>query len=81
MLGTFVARMVRLKGLVNSMSGLAGHLSRVGELPRMVIPWAVAAVCGGLIGSWLGSRKLGNPVIRRLLAGVLVVAGVKMVLV
>lgn len=39
---------------------------------------AVAAVAGGLIGSWLGSRRLGSPAFRRLLGVVLVIAAAKM---
>jgi uncharacterized membrane protein YfcA len=35
---------------------------------------------GGLIGSWLGSRRLGGTTLRRLLAGVLVIAGLKLML-
>jgi uncharacterized protein len=35
---------------------------------------------GGWIGSEYGSRRLGNRILRRLLAVVLVIAGVKMLL-
>ena len=64
--------------LVNSISGIAGYWSKERSLPHTVPIWAVAAVIGGLIGSYLGSRRLANPTIRRLLAVVLVIAGVKL---
>jgi uncharacterized membrane protein YfcA len=42
--------------------------------------WAFAAGVGGLIGSELGSRKLQSTGIRRALAAVLVIAGLKLML-
>jgi uncharacterized membrane protein YfcA len=42
--------------------------------------WAVAAIAGGLIGAEYGSRRLANPAIKKLLALVLAIAGVKMIL-
>jgi hypothetical protein len=66
--------------LVNSVSGLLGHLSSVRSLPREIGVLAGAALVGGFIGSTLGSRRLPNPVLRRLLAVVLVVAAAKLAL-
>ena len=66
--------------LANSIAGLAGHLSAVKYVPHDVSWWALAALLGGLIGASLGSRYFANLVIRRLLALVLVVAGLKMIL-
>jgi len=66
--------------LVNSASGLLGHLASVAKVPREIVWWAPAALIGGLIGSELGSRRLAPMTMRRLLAVVLVVAGVKMLL-
>ncbi len=34
---------------------------------------------GGLVGSELGARRLGTPALRKLLAVVLVVAGLKLI--
>jgi uncharacterized membrane protein YfcA len=69
--------------LVNSISGLAGQV-RSGQLqtlkenlPQLSL-WLAAAIAGGLIGSWLGARRLPNPAIRALLAIVLIIAGIKM---
>lgn len=64
--------------LVNSISGLLGHLSSVRSLPREIAVLAGVALAGGLIGSTLGSRKLPSPVLRRLLAVVLVTASAKL---
>jgi len=64
--------------LVNSISGLFGFLTKSPSLPNGLIWFALAAVMGGLIGAEYGSRKLANPVIRKILALVLVFAGSKM---
>ncbi|TAK16527.1 MAG: sulfite exporter TauE/SafE family protein [Acidobacteria bacterium] len=65
--------------LVNSAAGLAGNPGSLGHLPAELPLWATAAVVGGLIGADLGSRRIGTPTFRRLLAAVLVVAGVKLI--
>ena len=67
--------------LVNSASGLAGHMLSTQQWPSMVLPLMAAAAIGGLIGSTLGSRRFEPLLIRRLLAVVLVIAGVKLLLV
>lgn len=67
--------------LVNSIAGIAGHVSSVKFLPDVIYPWAFAAVLGGLIGSHLGSRRFVNATLYRLLAAVLVIAGAKLMLV
>ncbi len=66
--------------LVNSASGLFGHWESVKSLPPQILWWAPAALVGGLIGSELGSRRLTPLTMRRLLAAVLVVAGLKLLL-
>ncbi len=66
--------------LVNSIAGTVGLLTRPVVLPAMLPLWAAAAIVGGLLGSELGSRRLGNPTLRRLLAVVLVIAGGKLML-
>jgi uncharacterized membrane protein YfcA len=67
--------------LVNSIAGLLGNFSGVQTLPYALPYFALAAIAGGIIGSEFGSRRLASVTIRRLLAVVLVVAGVKMILV
>lgn len=64
--------------LANSISGLLGHLSSVRSLPREIGALAGVALVGGFIGSTLGSRRLPSPVLRRLLAVVLLVAAGKL---
>ena len=66
--------------LVNSVAGLAGHLSSLSNLPANLPLLAAAAAIGGWIGSGYGSRRLPPPQLRWLLAAVLVVAGLKLVL-
>ncbi len=66
--------------LVNSIAGLGGHLASLGQVPGAIRIWAVAALVGGLIGSRAGSRYLGTPTLRRVLAAVLIIAGAKLVL-
>jgi len=66
--------------LVNSAAGLLGHLASVKNIPHEIIWWSPAALAGGLIGAELGSRRLAPMTMRRLLATVLVVAGVKLLL-
>lgn len=65
--------------LVNSLAGLAGNPGSLEHLPAQMPLWAAAAVVGGLIGSELGSRRLGTPVFRKLLGIVLLVAGAKLI--
>ena len=65
--------------LVNSISGLIGILIKSPILPRALPYWVLAAVLGGLIGAEYGSRRLANPIIRMLLALVLLLAGSKMI--
>ncbi len=71
--------------LVNSAAGLLGQLRHdqwqtFKSTPHAIFWWAPAALLGGIIGSELGSRRLTPLVMRRLLATVLVVAGLKMLL-
>ncbi|TNF33067.1 MAG: sulfite exporter TauE/SafE family protein [Gammaproteobacteria bacterium] len=66
--------------LVNSLAGLAGVLMKHPVIPDALPLWGLAAVLGGWLGAEYGSRRLGSPAIRRVLAIVLVIAGAKMVL-
>ncbi len=64
--------------LVNSIAGLAGARVGIADFPPSVGVWAGAVLAGGLLGSWLGSRKLEVVHIRRLLGIVLLVAALKL---
>lgn len=66
--------------LLNSTSGLGGHLLATGTLPGVAAPLAAAVVVGGAAGAWLGSRRLPQTTIKRMLAVVLAIAGTKMVM-
>lgn len=66
--------------LVNSIAGILGLMTRSVSFPAMLPYWAVAALLGGLVGSELGSRRLGNPMLRGLLSLVLVIAALKLML-
>ncbi len=68
---------------VNSAAGLAGQYydGKLSGLPNEVWIWITAAVVGGLIGSTLGSKKFDSITLRRVLAVVLLFAGVKLILV
>jgi uncharacterized membrane protein YfcA len=69
--------------LVNSAAGLVGQYQRgaLDGLPNEVWIWIAAAAVGGLIGSTLGSTKFDSITMRRILATVLLFAGVKLILV
>ena len=64
--------------LANSLSGLGGHLAAGKPVPEALPSWCVAVVLGSLIGSTLGSRVFGSPTLRRVLAGVLLIAAGKL---
>jgi len=65
--------------LVNSLSGLAGYARSGRGLPDVAWPLAAAVAAGGFIGARLGSQHLPVRGITALLAGVLVIAGAKLV--
>lgn len=64
--------------LVNSTAGLAGTVSGTGRFPSFALVLVAAAGLGGAAGSRLGSRHLEPAMIKRLLATVLLIAGVKL---
>ena len=65
--------------LVNSISGFAGNFSATKSLPPFIIPLLVAAALGGSLGSYFGSRRIQSATIKRLLALVLFIAGLKLI--
>jgi uncharacterized membrane protein YfcA len=66
---------------VNSAAGLAGNYAQVSVLPSAAWFWILAAIAGGLVGSLLGAKKFNSIVLRRVLAGVLLFAAVKLIFV
>jgi uncharacterized membrane protein YfcA len=68
--------------LVNSIAGLAaGFTVKSATLPAHIWILAGAVLVGGWFGAEYGSRRFANPMVRRILAVVLALAGGKMVLV
>ena len=67
--------------LVNSISGLAGHLTAINQVDYNIIYWIIAVIIGGLTGSYLGTAKLQNKIIIACLFLVLMTAGLKFVFV
>lgn len=65
--------------LVNSIAGLLGNLSNSRDLPTYALPLVGAVLVGGGTGSYLGSRRFEPAQIKRLLALVLLIAGVKLI--
>jgi hypothetical protein len=68
--------------LVNSIAGLAAvMIAKSAALPAYVWILAPAVIIGGWLGAEYGSRRFANPVVRRVLAVVLALAGAKMLFV
>ena len=68
--------------LVNSLAGLAAvFAAKSAALPAYVWILFPAVLAGGWLGAEYGSKRFANPVVRRVLAVVLALAGGKMVLV
>ena len=66
--------------LVNSIAGLAAIvLAKSAALPSYVWVLVPAVIVGGWLGAEYGSRRFANPVVRRVLAVVLALAGRKMI--
>lgn len=65
---------------VNSAAGLLGHLSRGVTIEPQAFTLIGVALVGGLLGGYLGSIKLNNLVLKRVLAFVLIIACAKLFL-
>ena len=63
---------------VNSAAGLIGQLSSGYKISSQAFILVAIALVGGYIGSYYGSKKLNNKLLRYLLACVLVIASVKL---
>lgn len=66
--------------LANSVAGLAGQAQKGLALPPETPYLLAAAGLGGLLGSTLGAWRFGGLTLRRVLAGVLLLAGGKLIL-
>jgi len=65
--------------LLNSIAGLAGFVTTNQTWPVGIPVLVIAAVIGGLVGSELGVRRLAPVKLRKALAIVLAIAGIKMI--
>jgi uncharacterized membrane protein YfcA len=65
--------------LANSIAGILGLVTKGATFPYQLPYWTVAAVLGGLLGAELGSRRFNSPTLRKMLAVVLVIAGLKLI--
>jgi Predicted permeases len=66
---------------VNSASGLVGQLSIGVSLNYQSFVLVAIAIVGGILGGYIGSKKINNQRLRYILAFVLVLASVKLILV
>ena len=65
--------------LANSTAGLAGNLLATHTVPSVAGAFAATAILGGTLGSYFGSRRFDPVAVKRLLAVVLIIAGLKLV--
>ncbi|OZA05438.1 MAG: hypothetical protein B7X95_06465 [Methylophilaceae bacterium 17-44-8] len=65
--------------LLNSISGLAGNIAATKSLPPYIISMLIAVALGGGLGAYVGSRRIQSPAIKKLLAVVLLIAGLKLI--
>jgi uncharacterized protein len=65
--------------LVNSASGLLGHMNTVQNIPSVSIFITAVAFFGGIAGSTLGSRRLPVNVIQKVLSTALMIAAGKLI--
>jgi len=66
--------------LANSCSGLLGYVHGSHTVPAYAFNFALTAVAGGLVGSYLGSRQLPILGVQKILSLVLMIAGYKVLL-
>jgi uncharacterized protein len=63
---------------VNSAAGLTGQLSGGAKISSQSFVLVVVALIGGFVGSYYGSKKFDNTLLRYLLAFVLTIASIKL---
>lgn len=65
--------------LMNSISGLAGNISATRALPPYILSMLIAVALGGALGAYMGSQRIESAIIKKLLAVVLLIAGLKLI--
>jgi len=63
---------------LNSLAGLSGHIIAGMAVSPKIIPWIVAVMVGGLLGSWTGGFKLSASQLKYLITTVLIIASIKL---
>ena len=63
---------------VNSISGLVSLVTKGIHVAPEIYLWIAIAVAGGIAGSWFGSKKFENTLLKKILAVVLLIASVKL---
>ena len=63
---------------VNSAAGLVGQMSSGVEISSQAFILVAIAIVGGFLGSYYGSRKFNNSLLRYVLAFVLIIASIKL---
>lgn len=74
-----VAGITALFILVNSLSGLLGHISSINYIDRYSVFYVGAVILGGLTGSYYGSKKFNTRIIIYCLFIILMSAGLKFI--
>jgi hypothetical protein len=65
--------------LVNSIAGLAGHITGISHIDFNIVFWVFAVIIGGMTGSYFGTIRFNNRLILIILSLVLLSAGLKFV--
>jgi hypothetical protein len=65
--------------LMNSISGLAGNIAATKALPPYILSMLIAVALGGALGAYMGSQRIESAIIKKLLAVVLLIAGLKLI--
>jgi uncharacterized protein len=63
---------------VNSAAGLMGMNVDIASLDQGLLTWVLAAMVGGILGSWVGARRAPEPRLRQALGVVLLLASLKL---
>ena len=64
--------------LFNSIAGLLGNLKSTQYLPDNLLLFAIAALSGAVVGTYMGISYLSSSLVQKVLGAVLIVAGLKM---
>ncbi len=64
---------------INSIAGLTGIIYNGAVFSDQIVFWILAAITGGLMGAYFGSRVMNNLILRYLLFSVLIFASVKLI--